>query len=105
MGKLLLIVALAGFLVERVRRLTERETTSRMMLLAVIPAMLVIAQPDLGSGLVYIAIVTSVLFVAGHQVDALRRARRARRRPPWCSCSSPRRRSASRCSSPTRSTA
>ena len=65
MGKLLLIVALSGFLVERVRRLTERETTSRMMLLAVIPAMMVIAQPDLGSGLVYLAIVTSVLFVAG----------------------------------------
>ena len=65
MGKLLLIVALAGFLVERVRRLTERETTSRMMLLAVIPAMMVIAQPDLGSGLVYLAIVTSVMFVAG----------------------------------------
>jgi rod shape determining protein RodA len=65
MGKLLLIVALAGFLVERVRSLTDRETTSRMMLLAVIPAMLVIAQPDLGSGLVYLAIVTSVLFVAG----------------------------------------
>ena len=65
MGKLLLIVALAGFLVERVRRLHERETTSRMMLLSVIPAMMVIAQPDLGSGLVYLAIVTSVLFVAG----------------------------------------
>ena len=65
MGKLLLIIALSGFLVERVRRLTERETTSRMVLLAVIPAMLVIAQPDLGSGLVYIAIVISVLFVAG----------------------------------------
>ena len=65
MGKLLLIIALSGFLVERVRRLTERETTSRMVLLAVIPAMMVIAQPDLGSGLVYLAIVTSVLFVAG----------------------------------------
>ena len=65
MGKLLLIVALSGFLVERVRRLTERETTSRMMLLAIIPAMMVIAQPDLGSGLVYMAIVMSVLFVAG----------------------------------------
>ena len=65
MGKLLLVVALSGFLVERVRRLTERETTSRMMLLAVVPAMMVIAQPDLGSGLVYIAIVMSVLFVAG----------------------------------------
>jgi len=65
MGKLLLVVAIAGFMVERVRRLTDRETTSRMMLLAVVPAMLVIAQPDLGSGLVYIAIVASILFVAG----------------------------------------
>ena len=65
MGKLLLVVALSGFLVERVRRLTEVETTSRMMLLAVVPAMLVIAQPDLGSGLVYISVVMSVLFVAG----------------------------------------
>jgi rod shape determining protein RodA len=65
MGKLLLVVAISGFLVERVRRLTDRETTSRMMLLAVVPAMLVIAQPDLGSGLVYLAIVTSILFVAG----------------------------------------
>jgi rod shape determining protein RodA len=65
MGKLLLIIALSGFVVERVRRLTERETTSRMMLLALVPAMLVIAQPDLGSGLVYIAIVMSILFVAG----------------------------------------
>jgi rod shape determining protein RodA len=65
MGKLLLIVALSGFLVERVRKLGDRETTSRMMLLAVVPAMMVIAQPDLGSGLVYLAIVTSVLFIAG----------------------------------------
>jgi rod shape determining protein RodA len=64
-GKLLLIVAVSGFLVERVRRLTDKETTSRMMLLAVIPAMLVIAQPDLGSGLVYLAIVGAILFVAG----------------------------------------
>jgi rod shape determining protein RodA len=65
MGKLLLIVAISGFLVERVRRLTDKETTSRMVLLAVVPAMLVIAQPDLGSGLVYLAIVSSILFVAG----------------------------------------
>ena len=43
----------------------EAETTSRVMLLALIPAMLVIAQPDLGSGLVYIAIAIAVLFVAG----------------------------------------
>ena len=35
------------------------------MLLALLPAMLVVAQPDLGSGLVYLAIVLAVLFVAG----------------------------------------
>src|SRR5688572_4575807 len=65
LGKLLLVVALAGFMVDRIRRLTDRETTSRMVLLAVIPAMLVIGQPDLGSGLVYIAILAAILFIAG----------------------------------------
>jgi len=65
LGKLLLIVALAAFMVDRIRRLTDRETTSRMVLLAVIPAMLVIGQPDLGSGLVYIAILAAILFIAG----------------------------------------
>jgi rod shape determining protein RodA len=65
LGKLLLVVALAAFAVDRTRRLNERETTSRIVLLALIPAMLVVAQPDLGSGLVYVAIVLAVLFVAG----------------------------------------
>ena len=65
LGKVLLIVALAAFTVDRVRRLGDRETVSRIMLLALVPAMLVIAQPDLGSGLVYLAIVLAVLFVAG----------------------------------------
>jgi rod shape determining protein RodA len=65
LGKLLLVVALSAFTVDRLRRLGERETTSRVVLLALIPAMLVIAQPDLGSGLVYLAIVLAVLFVAG----------------------------------------
>ena len=65
LGKLLLILALSAFAVDRIRRIQERETTSRILLLALLPAMLVIAQPDLGSGLVYIAIVTAVLFVAG----------------------------------------
>jgi rod shape determining protein RodA len=65
LGKVLLVVALAAFAVDRARRLGERETTSRIVLLALIPAMLVVAQPDLGSGLVYIAILVAVLFVAG----------------------------------------
>jgi rod shape determining protein RodA len=65
LGKVLLVVALAGFTVDRARRLGERETTSRIVLLALVPAILVVAQPDLGSGLVYIAIVLAVLFIAG----------------------------------------
>jgi rod shape determining protein RodA len=65
LGKVLLIVALAGFIVDRMRKLGDRETTSRVVLLAVVPAMLVIAQPDLGSGLVYLAIAVAMLFVAG----------------------------------------
>jgi rod shape determining protein RodA len=65
LGKLLLVVALSAFTVDRLRRLGDRETTSRILLLALLPAMLVVAQPDLGSGLVYLAIVLAVLFVAG----------------------------------------
>jgi rod shape determining protein RodA len=65
LGKLLLCVALAAFTVDRLRRLGDRESTSRILLLALVPAMLVVAQPDLGSGLVYLAIVIAVLFVAG----------------------------------------
>jgi rod shape determining protein RodA len=65
LGKLLLVVALAAFMVERMRRLSEWDTTCRILLLAIVPAMLVIIQPDLGSGLVYMAIAAAVLFVAG----------------------------------------
>jgi rod shape determining protein RodA len=65
LGKVLLVVALAGFMIDRMRRISDRETTSRIMLLAVVPAMLVIAQPDLGSGFVYLAIAAMILFVAG----------------------------------------
>jgi rod shape determining protein RodA len=65
LGKVLLVLALAAFMVDRFRRVGDRETTSRIMLLALFPAALVVAQPDLGSGLVYVAIALAVLFVAG----------------------------------------
>jgi rod shape determining protein RodA len=65
LGKVLLILALSAFVVDRARRLRERETTVRVMLAALVPAMLVIAQPDLGSGLVYMAIAFVLLLVAG----------------------------------------
>jgi rod shape determining protein RodA len=65
LGKVLLILALAAFVVDRSRHLGERDTTARVMLAALIPAMLVIAQPDLGSGMVYVLIAVTMLFVAG----------------------------------------
>ncbi len=64
-GKVLLIVALSAFLVDRSRRLHERETTARIMLLALAASALVIVQPDLGTGMVYVAIAFALLFVAG----------------------------------------
>jgi rod shape determining protein RodA len=65
LGKLLLIVALSAFVVDRSRRLGERETTARWMLLALGPAALVMVQPDLGSALVYVTVAMAILFVAG----------------------------------------
>jgi rod shape determining protein RodA len=63
-GKVLLVVALSGFLVDRMRRM-GRDTTARIMLLGLLPTMLVIAEPDLGSALVYVAGTMALLFVAG----------------------------------------
>ena len=65
LGKVLLVVALAAFTVDLARALHERSTTARILLLALVPGALVIIQPDLGSGLVYIVIVIGILFVAG----------------------------------------
>jgi rod shape determining protein RodA len=64
-GKVLLIVSLSALVVDRSRRLGERDTTIRVMIAALIPAMFVIAQPDLGSGMVYMVIAFMLLFVAG----------------------------------------
>jgi rod shape determining protein RodA len=65
LGKVLLILSLSAFVVDRARRLRERDTTARVMLAALVPAMIVIAQPDLGSGMVYMVIAFVLLLVAG----------------------------------------
>ncbi|MGI8579844.1 MAG: rod shape-determining protein RodA [Solirubrobacteraceae bacterium] len=65
LGKVLLVLALAGFVVDRARWLNERRTTARIVLLALLPALLVVAQPDLGTGMVYMAVTFMLLFVAG----------------------------------------
>ena len=65
LGKVLLVTTLAAVVVERSRNINQRETTALVMLLALVPALFVIAQPDLGSGMVYVIIALSILFVAG----------------------------------------
>ncbi len=64
LGKVLLVVALAGFLVDRARQLHEPSTTVRTIALGALPAGLVMIQPDLGSSMVYGAITLALLFVA-----------------------------------------
>ena len=63
-GKVLLVVSLAGFLVSRMR-LMGRQTTARILLLGLIPTMLVMLEPDLGSAMVYVAATLAILYVAG----------------------------------------
>jgi len=64
-GKVLFVLALAGFLAERSRRLHDPRTTLSVVGLALIPIFLVFLQPDFGSALVYCAAVGAVLLVAG----------------------------------------
>lgn len=62
--KVLLVLALSAFAVDRARGLGERDTTARLVLVAMVPAIFVMAS-DLGTGLVYIVILFAVLYVAG----------------------------------------
>ena len=64
-GKVLLIAALAGFVIDRARRIPEGQRTARLLLLGLAPAALVFLQPDIGTGLVFVVITLAVLFIAG----------------------------------------
>jgi len=64
-GKLLFVIALAGFLAERQRLVGAAGTTLRALGLGLLPVLLVFAQPDLGTALVYLAALGAMLFVAG----------------------------------------
>jgi rod shape determining protein RodA len=65
LGKVLLVLALSAFVLDRLRYVNDRQTTSRIMLLALAPTLLVMAQPDLGTGIIYINIALALMFVAG----------------------------------------
>jgi rod shape determining protein RodA len=65
LGKVLLLLALAAFAIDRTRRTSERGRTMRLLALGIFPAALVFLQPDLGTALVYAVITLAVLYVAG----------------------------------------
>jgi rod shape determining protein RodA len=65
LAKLLLIVALAAFVLDRARRGAPLRQTLRILALGLAPAALVFLQPDLGTGIVLGVITLTILFLAG----------------------------------------
>jgi rod shape determining protein RodA len=64
-GKVLFVLAIAGFLVERIGRVTRWRTIFAAVGLGAAPILLVFLQPDLGTALVYSAALGAVLFFVG----------------------------------------
>lgn len=65
LAKLLLVVSLAAFVIERTRRGYAPRQTARLVLIGLAPAVLVFLQPDLGTALVLGVVTIVVLFLAG----------------------------------------
>lgn len=63
--KILLIIGLAQFLVPRVGKLKTLKDLLPVFIYVGIPLLLILKQPDLGTGLVYIAIMFGMLLAAG----------------------------------------
>ena len=64
-GKLLFVLALAGFLADRLRQLNQPKVILQAVGLSLVPIALVFKQPDLGTSLVYAAALAACLLVAG----------------------------------------
>jgi len=65
LAKVLLCVSLSAFVYERIRRPFGLRATLALLGLGLLPAALVFLQPDLGTGIVLVAITLTILFVAG----------------------------------------
>jgi rod shape determining protein RodA len=65
LGKVVFVLAIAGFLVEKASRVTRWRTIFSAIGLATAPILLVFMQPDLGTALVYAAALFAVLVFAG----------------------------------------
>jgi rod shape determining protein RodA len=64
LGKILLILFLAGFIADRARRLTEWKTTLATVGLALPALLLVFKEPDFGTALIYAGALAAILFLA-----------------------------------------
>jgi rod shape determining protein RodA len=64
-GKVLFVLAIAGFLVERAGRTSSWRTVFSALALGGAPIVLVFLQPDLGTALVYASALFATLFFAG----------------------------------------
>jgi rod shape determining protein RodA len=65
LGKLLLVLALAGFVIDGARRGSAVQRTVRYLVLGLAPAALVFLQPDLGTSLVFGVATLAVMYFGG----------------------------------------
>jgi rod shape determining protein RodA len=65
LGKLLLVLALAGFVIDGARRGSPVQRTVRYLCLGLFPAALVFLQPDLGTSLVLVVATLGVMYFGG----------------------------------------
>ncbi len=79
LGKIALVILLAGFVADRRHRIAEWSTTLGIIGLAAPLMVLVFKEPDFGTTLIYAAIVIGALFFGGTPLAAPGRPRRCRR--------------------------
>jgi rod shape determining protein RodA len=64
-GKVLFVLAIAGFLADRSRSLNSARATLAALGYGLVPILLVFVQPDIGTALVYTSALGAVLLIAG----------------------------------------
>jgi len=67
-GKVLMVIVLAAFLAGRGQDIGRLSTIIGAGLLTVLPTVLVLRQPDLGTALVFVAILGGMLFISGASI-------------------------------------
>lgn len=67
-SKVLMVVVLAAFLSGRAQRIGRLSTITGAALLTLLPTALVLRQPDLGTALVFVAILGGMLFISGASI-------------------------------------